>query len=301
MSGLGGRAWTVEAGLAERYHPVVDPASELERRDLRRVLDDELLRLPEKYRAPVVLCDLEGWTHDAAARRLGWPAGSMSRRLGRARRLLRRRLLDRGLTLAAIGLCCAAMAALGIGWALDRTQEARVVQGTMTPFRPRGEGGQGLGRVLTALSRADEPLPEVSQVLRLARAAARSAARLAAHDPGQFPEPWRDSASQMQAAALELARATEQNDQRAVVAAARRLDASCLKCHELFRPRVGRVVGATIPAEWVAFPPALLKEYIRTQKSGSVGWAAGSERFRGDSRNGGERIAWGRASCLPSV
>ena len=70
--------------LPETYHPLADPSVEVERHELRRVLDDELLHLPEKYRAPVVLCDLEGRTHEEAARQLGWPAGSMSRRLARA-------------------------------------------------------------------------------------------------------------------------------------------------------------------------------------------------------------------------
>ena len=101
---LAGVASDEVAQLPERYHPVVEPSAELERRDLRRVLDDELRRLPEKYRAPVVLCDLEGHTSQEAARRLGWPAGSMSRRLERARTLLRRRLTHRGLTLAIIGV-----------------------------------------------------------------------------------------------------------------------------------------------------------------------------------------------------
>ena len=46
----GGRHLRRRRRLPERYHPVVEPSTEAERRDLRRVLDDELMRLPEKYR-----------------------------------------------------------------------------------------------------------------------------------------------------------------------------------------------------------------------------------------------------------
>jgi len=65
------------------------------RQELSRMLDDELHQLPEKYRAPLVLCYLEGKTNEEAARLLGWPAGSMSHRLARGRQMLRDRLTGR--------------------------------------------------------------------------------------------------------------------------------------------------------------------------------------------------------------
>ena len=63
---------------------------------LGEVIDDELARLPAKYRAPVVLCYLEGRTHEEAARQLGWPLGTVKGRLARARDLLKGRLSRRG-------------------------------------------------------------------------------------------------------------------------------------------------------------------------------------------------------------
>ena len=65
--------------------------------DLRPVLDEEIARLPEKYRAPVVLCLLEGQTHEEAARQLRWPLGTVKSRLARARARLQGRLTRRGL------------------------------------------------------------------------------------------------------------------------------------------------------------------------------------------------------------
>jgi RNA polymerase sigma factor (sigma-70 family) len=60
------------------------------------VLDEELQRLPARYRLPLVLCYWEECTHEAAARELGIPTGTLSWRLGRARTLLRQRLVRRG-------------------------------------------------------------------------------------------------------------------------------------------------------------------------------------------------------------
>jgi RNA polymerase sigma factor (sigma-70 family) len=80
-------------------HP--DPLASLTARELLTALDEEVQRLPEIYRLPVILCCLEGRTRVEAAKVLGWTLGSVKGRLERGRERLHGRLRWRGLTLSA--------------------------------------------------------------------------------------------------------------------------------------------------------------------------------------------------------
>jgi RNA polymerase sigma factor (sigma-70 family) len=81
--------------------PRPDPLAELTAREALQILEEEVQRLPEVYRLPVVLCCLHGVTQEEAGRRLGWTAGSVKGRLERGRQRLHRRLAGRGLGLTA--------------------------------------------------------------------------------------------------------------------------------------------------------------------------------------------------------
>ena len=72
-------------------------------RELVSVIDEELARLPDRFRAAITLCCLEGLSQEEAARRLGWSAASVKGRLERGRERLRVRLAQRGLAFS-VGL-----------------------------------------------------------------------------------------------------------------------------------------------------------------------------------------------------
>jgi RNA polymerase sigma factor (sigma-70 family) len=93
-----------ERPMRDMPHPEVAPAVA---QDWRPLLDRELNRLPEKYRAAVVLCDLQGRPRKEAARQLGVPEGTLSSRLATARQMLARRLAGCGVALSGGALAAA--------------------------------------------------------------------------------------------------------------------------------------------------------------------------------------------------
>src|SRR5438105_2120404 len=89
--------------------PHQEQSNDMTWQDLRPILDEELAGLPEKYRAPLVLCCLESKTQEQAAAELGCPRTSLASRIARARHLLRERLARRGVIIPA-GLLATALA-----------------------------------------------------------------------------------------------------------------------------------------------------------------------------------------------
>jgi RNA polymerase sigma factor (sigma-70 family) len=90
------------AALEPQVRPPAPAAPpDLAWRELLAVLDEELQRLGEGQRLPLVLCYLQGLTQEEAAKQLGWPRGTLKRRLERGRDVLKLRLTRRGLSLAA--------------------------------------------------------------------------------------------------------------------------------------------------------------------------------------------------------
>lgn len=108
-------------------------SSAADRAELRAIVATEVAGLPARFRAPVLLCDLEGTSHEEAARRLGWPVGTVKSRLSRGRARLRDRLTRRGLTPADLAIVAAmARPPAALVSATTRAALALVASGRLT-------------------------------------------------------------------------------------------------------------------------------------------------------------------------
>jgi len=165
-----------------------DPLAELSARELLTIIDEEVQRLPERYRLPLILCCLNGRSLEEAARQLGWTAGSVKGRLERGRARLHDRLVRRGLTLSA------ALAAVEVSRA---TASAAVLAGLVIRTIPDAlafGAGQGMvtsvstsaaalaGRVVKAMA-----LPRLAMAAALVLTTAALGAGIALHS--KSPEP----------------------------------------------------------------------------------------------------------------
>ena len=128
-------------------------------RELCAALDEELRRLADDCRAPLLLCYLEGLTRDEAARRLGWSTRTLKRRLARGLALLRTRLARRGLSLSS-ALLVSALSQKTAGAAVPATLIESVLRalanGAHAPVASLAEavlagGSAGRGKVCLSL------------------------------------------------------------------------------------------------------------------------------------------------------
>jgi RNA polymerase sigma factor (sigma-70 family) len=127
-----------------------DPLDELTARELLLAFDEELQRLPEVFRLPLILCCLEGRSQEEAARLLGWRPGSVKGRLERGRARLHARLARRGLTLAAA--LAAGEMVRGLAFASAPVPTAATVQTVLAFAGGTEAAGAGVSAKVAALA-----------------------------------------------------------------------------------------------------------------------------------------------------
>ncbi len=129
--------------------------------DLIPILDEELSRLPDRYRAALVACELEGKSRSEAAQQLGLPEGTLSTHLARGRKLLRDRLVQRGVSLG-VG----AWAGLPRG-AVEAAVPDRLLSATVRAALGQAAGGVASGTVSATVTALAEGVLKMMVLTRL--------------------------------------------------------------------------------------------------------------------------------------
>ena len=158
--------------------PALDP-------DVCAILHEEIDRLPDAQRLPVVLCDLEGLTYEQAAGRLRWTVPTLYHRLAKGRKRLRDRLIRRGVTAVAVGAVAGIVAGLGDGRGPDGVGDGRDGGGDR---RTDPAGGGGIDP-FPAQEPAHDPTQDDAVAVLAARHADLRRRRRRGGDPTRSDEP----------------------------------------------------------------------------------------------------------------
>jgi RNA polymerase sigma factor (sigma-70 family) len=138
------------AGIPDRPAPEPGPADAAESAELAGVIDAELSRLPDTFRLPFVMCELEGRSNAEAAAVLGCPVGTVESRLTRARARLRDRLVRRGVTLPVGVLAGSQVPASVQAAALRAAADPASAPAPLRELAARAAGAAGRGHLRAA-------------------------------------------------------------------------------------------------------------------------------------------------------
>src|SRR6266404_217558 len=152
QTALKARAMTMKRSTREKPMATVpDPAPKTTGdHPMLAFLDEELNRLPEKYRVVLVLCDLQGKTRAEAAKELGWAEGTVASRLARGRQMLATRLGRRGTVVSAAAI--SALLANNVASAAPASVVASTVQAAITIVSAKTMAAAGLSQHVITLA-----------------------------------------------------------------------------------------------------------------------------------------------------
>ncbi len=239
-------------------------AADAGRAEVRELIAQEIAALPARYQAAVLLCDLEGTSHEEASRRLGWPIGTVKSRLSRARACLRDRLTRLGVSPTDFAIVTALLPAAPSSALVESTGRAALAfnSGRMRPLAnitaPVADLTQGVLRSMTfrriQLAAAAFLMAAVGSAALFGQAADRGQAG----QPAQAPPPVRVDPSEMNDDRIEI-----EMLERAWADAVNRLDTAV----------VGRILADEfegVDLEGLGFNRASYLELVRNRHAGQV-------------------------------